>query len=260
MRHELKDLFAEFGPLLMFDATSRARWAAKTFDAWVLDESYFEEAEAGWCTWLACDGVREFSGTVEVLVDEAPPSHVQYAVQTARELWLRLPSGKLRFDGVTTVLDAKDAEAPTESRVLELPPGDYSVDVWAYVPHELRLESTPLPGETPRSLASTVMNVLRFVMLFVTLFGVFFAVAAYKTSSLGWFAVDVAVVIGGWLFIELLSRVSGATANERQRADEFARAVAALPPIPSFTLSLRRVEVPPAKGGGATDSFVPPSV
>lgn len=252
MRHEFKDVFAEFGPLLAFDATSRARWAAKTFDAWVLDQGYVEEAEQGWCTWLACEGMREFSGTVEVLIDEPAPSHVQYAVQTARGLWLRLPSGKLRLDGLTTVLDAKDAEAPTESRVIDVPPGDYAVDVWAYVPHEVRLESAPIPGETPRSVASTVMNVLRFLMLFVTLFGVFFAVAAYKTSSLGWFGVDVAVVLGGWFAIELLSRLTGATANERQRDDEFARYLATLPPIPSFTLSLRRVEVAPAKGGGAT--------
>jgi hypothetical protein len=262
MRHEFKDLYAEFGPLLVFDASSQPRWAGYTFDRFVLDDVLAEEAAAGWCTHVTSSGLRQFSGTVELLLEESAPAHTQYAVQHASALWLRVPSGKLVLSTPAQLVSNGAEYSDGLRHELDVPAGDYAVDAWSYVDHELRLESQPdpLPGEPPRSAWSTVVVVLQLGMALVSLCAIFFAVAAYQTSSWDLIGLDALAVAGGWVVIEVIRRLSGEAERSRKRSEAFNAVLAALPPVPNFTLVLRKVDVPPARGGGISDTFGDPPV
>ena len=247
MRHDVKDLTLTLGPLLAFDACHQQRLAAHVYDDGFDDSC----AKEGWCTWLSCDGMAQFSGDVELLVEEPAPHHTQYAEHRAENLWLRLPSGTLVLTGPRGVRASRQPGGDVPRRTFAVAPGDYAVDAWGYLGHETRLENgPPLDGQPPLSrwrwlvlamqLASALVTVLGFVVLIPI-------VRDHDWSTLGRVGGG---VVGAWLATNLVSFATGESRRAAARRERFARAVAALPPVPRLTLVLRRVATPPAEGGG----------
>jgi hypothetical protein len=252
MRAEIKDGYSEFGPLLVFDDAHRSRWATKTFEQFILDEGELAEAEDGWCTWLGMDGMRQFSGTVEVLVEEPAPPHVQYAHRTARGLRLRVPTGKLVFQGRGAVISEKDRVKEEPLLVLDVPPGEYEVDAWAYLEHALRLEGEGLPGEPPPSRFRALIAALEIFGVLLALIGLILAVPILQDHAWRLLAFDLGGLAAYGLLVTLLGVITGDRRRQAERFAHFKKAVDALPPIPDFTVVLRRVEHPAARGGGVS--------
>lgn len=243
MTHEL---YAEFGPLLIFDASSQRRWESQTFNSFVLGDGERPEAEAGYCVWLACDGMRQFSGRVELLVEEATPAHVEFAHQHSQNLWLRVPTGKLVLSGRAAVLPESERSGESPRLEFDVPPGDYAVDAWAYEPHEIRLEEAELPGDPPRPKWAGLTEVATWVAVLVSFAALvsFFMLSAWPSLL---------AIVAAWSVVFVVGRVTGSSAHQKAMNTNLERTIAALPPIPDFTARLRRVEVPPPSGGGVSN-------
>ncbi|GMU61947.1 MAG: hypothetical protein AMXMBFR34_37100 [Myxococcaceae bacterium] len=256
MRHELKDLYAEFGPLLLFDASSETRWKTRTFNDFILDQGERAEAEAGYCTWLECEGIRQFMGNVELLVEEPPPAHARYAHQHAEGLWLHVPTGKLVLTGRAAVLAGKERAGESPRHHFDVPPGDYAVEAWAYVPHEERLEDEELPGAPPKPRWSGLILALGLLTALGTFVGLLAFVSFFVLRDWRLFGLVAAAVVGLWGVFFLVSRVTGWSRYRALQRENFRRTLEALPPIPDFTVCLRRVDAPPARGGGVSTARV----
>jgi hypothetical protein len=245
------DAYAEVGPGLLFDRDLLTRLSTASLRDLVLHRGFVPAAEQGQCCFIETEGVRQFTGKVEVYVDEPAPDSARYARLSRLGLWLRAPSGRLVLHGAGSLDPERRDSAPPLLEV-EVPPGHCSVDLYAYTPHALRLEEEGFPGEPPPSRWTSVFHFsgcLLAVFTAASLVGA--GVLAWRGA---WGAVPRPLLLCAALWVPwmLLYRLSGESARERKRDVALRQALAGLPPIPNYVLVLRSGFVPTdaARGGG----------
>lgn len=241
--------FYDLGPALLYDVALADRLRTPN------DGEWHDDAIARRCVVLENEGIRQFEGRIEVLVDEPPPPHTSWAKERVLGLGLDAPSGTLTIDAAYRLID-NGAAAPTTTKEppilagFAVPPGSYAVDLYGYLAHEVRVELEGIPGEPPMSTRWQWMQRLAGLGVLLTIIGIFFLVAAVKTSSTLLALGTGAAIVAMWVGYALAYRATGASAEDNARAARVAAYIATLPPIPDLTIVLRRVEVAPEKGGG----------
>lgn len=241
------DAYAEVGPGLLFDRDALARFKAVPFRDLVLHEGFIGAAEQGHCCFIGTEGVRQFVGKVEVYVDEPAPDTSRYARLSRTGLWLRAPSGRLLLHGAGT-LD----EDPPPLLEVDVPPGHCAVDLYAYTPHEVRLEEEGFPGEPPPSRWTSVFHLGGCLLTVITAVCVVLAAVLAWRGAWGALRWPVLLCAALWLPWTLLYRLSGEAERERKREEALRQALAGLPPIPNYVIVLRSGFTPSedARGGG----------
>lgn len=135
-----------------------------------------------------------------------------------------------------------------------MPPGDYAADVWAYEQHELRLEDADLPGDPPQPKWSVLVSVATWSAALVTLAGLVAMVSFFMLREWPLFGVSLTAIVAAWVMVFIVNRATGYSRYITELTANMNRAIAVLPPIPDFTVRLRRVDVPPPSGGGVSNA------
>ena len=241
MQFELTNANATRGPLLIFDHALRERWAQKSKD-FILNRSHRTEAISGACAFLERGGAKTFSGSVEVVVGEAAPKHSVYAQQKVTGLRLQVPSGRVQLGGIGTRPLCE----------VEIPPGEYEADLFAYLDHPTRLAQTLLPFEPRETRWSAVIAVAFALSLVATVTGL--AVSWPLLQSRLWqpLVYDLAGIAASWAMTSSLYVLSGERRRMGVRRRLFKRALERLPKIPDFTVVLRQTASPRELGGGVS--------
>ena len=253
------DAYCEVGPALLLDEQFVAAWAEATFDKAVLDQTFEHAAVRGECCYLKDEGARQLSGSIHFFIAEPGPELVKYAVRQATALRLELPTGKLRFRGLCSLVKDGDLKPGEEDFLsLDLAPGTWSVDLFRFLEQAARVEDeslllkdeAPLPGERPATRWTTPLRWLG-CGLGVSTFaaGLFWLVFWRYPAELGLIAAVLGVL---WALRFGADRASGERSRREHNAALWKEHLARLPALPDHVVVLRPADPasPPGDGGG----------
>ncbi len=241
MQFELTHANAKLGPLLIFDRAFRERWAQKSKD-FILKRGHHSEAASGACAFLERGRAKTFSGSVEVVVGEAAPKHSVYAQHKTTGLRLQVPSGRVQLGGIGT----------TPLCEVEIPPGEYEADLFAYLDHPTRLARTLLPFEPRETRWSLVIAIAFALSLVATITGLAASWPLLQSRLWQPLVYDLGGMAASWAMTAGLYVLSGERRRMRVRRRLFKRALERLPKIPDFTVVLRLTVNPRELGGGVS--------
>jgi hypothetical protein len=259
MKHVLEP-YCEVGPAVLLDEQRCAAWKERTFNEVILDQSFQEDALRGECCFLKNEEMRQFMGQTVVLIEEPPPELVKYALRQATGLRLELPTGKLRFVGLCSLIkDGGVKSGEQDFLTLQLTPGTWVVDLWTFIEQAARVEEpdrllpdeSPLPGELPPGKWTGLLGVSTLILALISFVAMFFLVG-FRDAPRLLVGTGLSVVLL-WVLRAVAYRASGEQARARHNTRLWKEHLAKLPELPSWVVVLRPAQgAEPTEGGGVS--------
>ena len=258
MKHVLEP-YCEVGPGVLLDEQRCAAWKERTFNEVILDQTFHDDALRGECCYFKNQDIRQLTGQTVVLIEEPAPELVKYALRQATGLRLELPSGKLRFVGLCSLLaDGSVKPGDEDFLTAQLAPGAWLVDVFEFIEQAARVENpdslladeSPLAGELPRGRWTWLLEGSTLILTLITLVAIFLLVGFCDAPRL--FLATGLSVVALWVLRALAYRLSGEGERARHNARLWKEHLAKLPELPSWVVVLRPAApgAPPTEGGG----------
>ena len=149
---------------------------------------------------------EDCEATVRILLDETPETELcERAVSALDGAALRVPSGKLTVDGVEFLCRAGETRLHSEGKSIEIPAGDYEVQVYNLMPWKSRHRARVIAERTTKADRIVAKIVGAYTWLGVlSILATLLAASAALTVCLisGWW--PALVVIGVALLVDLL--------------------------------------------------------